>query len=813
MKTKGEHIAESWFASRGWKMAAFQSDMMVKYLEGYSGILNAPTGSGKTYAMFMPVLADHFNRTEKKRRKDTGLKILWITPLKALTTDIHRALQEACDETGVGWKVGSRTGDTSVRERKLQKKELPDVLLITPESLHVLFTQKDHHQLFKTLDVVVVDEWHELMGNKRGVQTELALSRLRSLRNDLRIWGISATIGNLNEALMVISGLPVTGRRMTIVRADDEKQIEVRSLMPGRLETLPWAGHIGVRLLSEVIPVIESSRSTLIFTNTRSQAEIWYRNIIEAYPELSGLIAMHHGSLDKKVRAWVEEALHQGTLKAVVCTSSLDLGVDFRPVETIIQVGSPKSIARFIQRAGRSGHRPGAVSRIYFLPTNSLELIEASALKSALAAGATEDRVPFVNSFDVLIQYLVTVAIGGGFMPSDLYKEVRSTYSYQQLTEAEWGWMIDFITTGGQTLHAYDEFRKAEFEDGRIVINERGIANRHKMNMGTIVSEAMVNVRMNNGKKLGSVEEYFISHLKPGDVFWFSGRNLELVSFRGMTATVQPSGRTDGVIPRWMGGRMSLSSNFSSFLRSELHKASGQIYDTPELKKLQPLLELQNERSSIPAKDQLLIEQIRSEEGTHILVYPFEGRQVHEGLSALLAWRISRYVPVTFSIAMNDHGFELLTDRELDISEILKREDLFTTQDLVEDIQRSLNATEMARRKFREIAAISGMIFKGYPGKAVTTRHLQMSSGLIFDVLREHEPDGLLIRQCYEEVFDQQLEEQRLRDALHRICSQEIVVTNPELPTPFAFPIMVDRLREQLSNESLTERINKMAEI
>jgi ATP-dependent Lhr-like helicase len=813
MCSQGEKIVSEWFASRGWQMASFQSEMMQRYLEGFSGILNAPTGSGKTYAMFMPMIADHFNKARAHDKKSRGLKILWITPLKALTADIHRALQEACDETGIGWRVGSRTGDTSVRERKLQKKEMPDVLLITPESLHLLFTQRDHHILFRDLDAVVVDEWHELMGNKRGVQAELALSGLRSFNRDLRIWGISATIGNLEEALMVVAGLPIEGRQLTIVKADDEKHIEIRSLMPERIETLPWAGHIGVRLLDEVIPVIDSSRSTLIFTNTRSQAEIWYRNIIEAYPHLSGLIAMHHGSLDKKVRTWVEEALHQGALKAVVCTSSLDLGVDFRPVETIIQVGSPKSIARFIQRAGRSGHNPGATSRIYFLPTNSLELIECSALRSALDDGATESRVPFVNSFDVLLQYMVTRAIGGGFRPEELYRELCSTYSYQELTYEEWGWLIDFITTGGQTLHAYDEFHKAVIEDHRVVVNDRGVTNRHKMNIGTIVSEAMVNVRMNNGRSLGSVEEYFISHLKPGDVFWFSGRSLELVHFRGMTATVQPSGRSIGVVPRWMGGRMSLSSNFSSYLRSELDKVSKDRYETPELERLRPLLKLQSERSAIPSEEQLLVEQIRTDEGTHILVYPFEGRQVHEGLSALLAWRISRFMPITFSIAMNDHGFELLTDRDIDISELLKKNDLFSPHNLVEDIQRSLNATEMARRKFREIGAISGMIFKGYPGKAVKTRHLQMSSGLIFDVLREHEPDGMLIRQCYEEVFDQQLEEHRLREALVRIRGQEIVVTNPRLPTPFAFPIMVDRLREQLTNESLTERIQKMAAI
>ena len=808
MRTQGENIVTEWAESQGWKLADFQQEMMNVYLKGKSGLLNAPTGSGKTYALFFPILADFINKTENYHTsRPPRLKILWITPLRALTRDIQRNLQTACSGIGVPWRIGIRTGDMSAKEKKEQLLEMPEVLLITPESLHLFFSQKNHEELFKYVEAIVVDEWHELLGSKRGTQTELALAHLRNLNPSLRVWGISATIGNLDQALQVLLG--VESKEAIIVKSSIIKKISVESILPDHIEKLPWAGYLGIHLLDKVMPIIMSSKTTLLFTNTRSQTEIWYRYVVENYPDLAGLVALHHGSLDRDIRNWVEENLHKGKLKLVICTSSLDLGVDFRPVETVIQVGSAKSISRFMQRAGRSGHHPGALSKIYFVPTHAIELIEGVCLRDGVRGNKIEERIPIMQAFDVLAQYMVTLAVGGGFDEKKLFEEVKSTYSYQHLKEDEWRALLGFITTGGPTLDAYDEFSKVEREDELFVIKNRRTAMRHRLSMGTIISDASLKVQYTSGKYLGTIEESFIARLNSGDVFSFAGMNLEFIRVREMTAYVRKAGSRKGIIPRWEGGRMALSSQLAEFIRERL-ATFDQSESEPELVKLQPLLGLQRERSAIPQTNQLLIEQCQTKEGHHIFIFPFEGRLVHEGMAALLAYRIGRIKPMTFSIAMNDYGFELLSDQEVLLEELLEEHALFTTEDLLMDIQRSVNSNEMAKRKFREIAAISGMVFQGYPGQGIKTRHLQASSSLLFDVITEHEPKNILIRQAYQEALDQQLEEKRLRMALERIRTQDVIICYPQTPSPLAFPIMVDRLREQVSSEKLEDRLTKL---
>ncbi|MEQ8926983.1 MAG: helicase-related protein, partial [Fulvivirga sp.] len=553
----------------------------------------------------------------------------------------------------------------------------------------------------------------------------------------------------------------------------------------------------------------ENSNSTLIFTNTRSFAEIWYQKLLERAPQLAGIMAMHHGSISRELRDWVEDQLYHGQLKAVVCTSSLDLGVDFRPVETIIQVGSPKGVARFMQRAGRSGHAPGELSKIYFVPTHSLELIEAAALRTAIKDGIVEDRIPYLRSFDVLIQYLITLAVSEGFRSKDIFKEVKSTFSYNSISEDEWHWLLNFITTGGASLSAYDEYRKVELEDGIYKVNDRRIAMRHRMSIGTIVSDVSLKVKYTSGKYIGTVEEYFISRLNPGDVFWFAGRNLELVRIKGMDVQVRNTNKKAKAVPSWQGGRMPLSSQLSVMLRKKLHELTKPDLMDPELQFIKPLMQLQQERSYLPTKDEFLIEYFKSDEGYHVLMYPFEGRFVHEGMAALIALRLSRITPITLSIAMNDYGFELLSDKEIPIYEAVET-DILTTDDLWKDIQAGINSVEMGRRRFRDIASISGLVFKGYPGNQIKDRHIQSSSQLFFDVFNDYESDNLLLLQAYEEVMDFQLEEARIRQALIRINNQKIVITEPQKPTPFAFPIMVDRLREKVTSEKLEDRVKKM---
>ncbi len=804
-------LGKEWFSSRGWTPFDFQLETWQAYLSGQHGLVNAPTGSGKTYSLIIPVLLEFIrNNPGFKNQKNNGLQVIWITPIRALSKEIELSARRAIEGLGVPWNIGVRSGDTSLKERAKQKEKPPELLITTPESLHLLLAQKNYTEFFKNLKAIVADEWHELMGSKRGVQVELALSRLKTVSPDLKIWGISATIGNMDEALEALLGNYYQKGNYKVIRSDIEKKTEVLSVLPDSLERMPWAGHLGIQLLEKVIAIVKSSSTTLIFTNTRSFAEIWYQRMLDKAPELSGLIAMHHGSISQELRSWVEDQLHEGKLKAVVCTSSLDLGVDFRPVETVIQVGSPKGVARFLQRAGRSGHQPGAISRIYFVPTHSLELMEAAAIREAIKRKVVEDRFPYIRSFDVLIQYLITLAVSDGFDQEQIFREIKTTFGYSSVSEDEWYWLLNFITTGGDSLQAYNEYRKVIIEDGIYKVDNRAIAMRHRLSVGTIVGDSTMFVKFISGKYLGTIEEYFISRLSPGDVFWFAGRNLELVRIKEMEAQVRKSNKKSGAVPSWQGGRMPLSSQMSEMIRVKLDEVVRGIETDEELVFLKPLFDLQRDRSLLPGKGEFLIEYFQSTEGYHVLMYPFEGRFVHEGIAALMAYRIAQIQPLTFSIAMNDYGFELLSDQPIPIEEAIET-NVLGVDNLFNDIQASINSTEMARRKFRDIAAISGLVFKGYPGKPVKDRHLQSSSQLFFNVFHDYEAHNLLLRQAYEEVMDFQLEEARLRRALERIATQKIIITSPDKPTPFAFPIMVDRLREKLTSEKLEDRIKRMA--
>ena len=843
---KGQQVIKEWFKYKKWKQFPFQLEMMDAYLSGYSGLLNAPTGSGKTFALFLPFLAGYINKYPDTYQKqiNNGLRMLWITPLRALTNDIRKAMQEVCDDLDIPWRIATRTGDTPAAEKQALKRKLPEVLLTTPESLHLMLAQKDYPNMFKNLEVVVIDEWHELLGTKRGVQVELGLSRLRELsvvgcqlsgnsapvqekqlrdssaigqdrqpttdNRQLKIWGISATIGNLEQAAEVLLGNNFPADRIKMVRANVDKKIVIKSVIPQSVENYSWTGHIGLALLPEVMKIVAKSNTTLIFTNTRAQSEIWYHAILDNYPEYAGIMAMHHGSLDNELRNWVEQALHNEALKLVVCTSSLDLGVDFRPVDTVIQVGSPKGVARFMQRAGRSGHHPGATSKIWFIPTHSMELLEGAALKQAMINGNYESRDPVLLAMDVLIQYMVTLAVSEGFRAEELFNEVKSTYAFADIRRTEFNQLLDFITTGGATLSQYDEFLKVELENGLYKVNNRRVAMRHRLSIGTITSEVSLRVKLLHGGGLGSIEEYFISRLKPGDTFWFAGRSLEFIRVKEMTAFVKKSNAKKGLIPSWLGGRMPLSSQLAAVFRDKLDEVARGIEKDEEVIALKPLFNLQSSLSHLPQSHEFLIESFRSRDGHHLLFYPFEGRLVHEGMASLIAFRLSKLKNATFSIAMNDYGFELLTDDDVLLKEALEQ-DLFSIHNLLDDIQHSLNANEMARRRFRDIAHIGGLVFTGYPGQPVKNRHLQASTSLLFEVFSEYEPDNLLVRQAYNEALAFQLEEFRLREALQRISKQQVIIKEIDRPTPFAFPIMVDSLREKLTTESLEERVSKMA--
>jgi ATP-dependent helicase Lhr and Lhr-like helicase len=899
--TKGYRVIEQWLQQNHRRPFLFQQQTWQAIQQGKSGLVNAPTGSGKTFSVFIGALIQFINEhpNNYRSKKKSGLQLMWITPLRALAKDIGRAMEEVITELGMSWKVGIRNGDTDMAERQRQKRQMPEVLIITPESLHLLLGQKGYPDVFKTLRIIAVDEWHELIGSKRGVQVELAISRLVGLsklyamvpfmetsgiepvqdeaddpytvqpvlnetdgpqnikpvldenekpqnikpdpgeaakphshepvlsgvegrppnpapqeqpgpersRRPLQLWGISATIGNLDQAREVLlSPIDAPGE---IIKAEIKKNVSIESVIPDEIEKYPWAGHLGIKLADKVLPILEQSQTTLIFINTRGMSELWYQKLLTLAPDLAGALALHHGSIEQELRIWVEEALHTGKLKAVVCTASLDLGVDFRPVETVVQVGSPKGVARFLQRAGRSGHQPDAVSKIYFLPTHSLELIEAAALKDAIAETYIESREPMLLCYDVLIQYLSTLAISDGFRPNDIYKEVISTYCFRELTMEEWQDILQFITVGGTALQQYDEYRKVEIIDGIYKITSRRTAMRHRLHIGTIVSDPMLKVKFLSGGYIGIIEEWFISRLQPGDTFTLAGRNLELVMIKDMTVLVKKSSVKKTIVPSWQGGRMPLSATLGKKLREKLDEALSRTAADEEVKALEPLFVLQEELSHVPKANELLVEHIETRDGYHLFVYPFEGRLVHEAMAAILAYRISRITPITFSFAMNDYGFELLSDQPIPVDDSNVYE-LFSPQNLFADIQRSVNSTEMARRKFRDIAVIGGLIFQGYPGEHKKARHLQSSAGLLFNVFAEYEPNNLLLRQAYNEVMAQQMEEARLRNMLERIQKSKIIITFPQRLTPFCFPIKVDSMRENLTSEKLEDRVKRM---
>ena len=809
-RSGGWQVINKWLGDKELKPFKFQEDAWKAYLQGKSGIVNAPTGFGKTFSLFLAAVIAWIDAHPKDYTSKTknGLQLLWITPLRALAKDLGRAMESALQELNIPWQVGIRSGDTSVSARAAQKKQMPEVLIITPESLHLLLAQKEYPKVFTHLHTVVVDEWHELIGSKRGVQVELGLSRLKGLRRgQLKVWGISATIGNLDEALEVLLG--PYHQNGIIIRAKLKKNIALKSVIPHEIEHYPWAGHLGIKMLPQALPIINDSQTTLIFTNTRSQSELWYQALLREDPMLAGALALHHGSIDMELRIWVEEALHNGILKAVVCTASLDLGVDFRPVDSVIQVGSPKGVARFLQRAGRSGHQPGAVSKIFFLPTHALELVEAAALKAAMEEDLIESRMPVILAYDVLLQYLMTLAVSDGFYATEIWEEVKQTFCYQDITEEDWQWLLSFITTGGDALASYDEFKKVERDGDFYICRSRMMAMRHRLHIGTIVSDAMLKVKFMSGGYIGVIEEGFISRLQAGDAFTLAGRNLEYVLIKDMTVLVRRSNSKRSIVPSYQGGRIPLSSNLGRMLRRKFNEALSRRTKDPELIALQPLFNLQEELSHIPKDNELLIEQIQTKDGYHLFVYPFEGRLVHEVMAALLAYRISRIQPITFSIAMNDYGFELLSDQPIPVTAGNAKQ-LFTTENLLVELQTSVNATEMARRKFRDIAVIAGLIFQGYPGKHKANRHLQSSASLLFNVFGDYDPSNLLLKQAFNEAFFYQMEEARLRETLDRIAVSRIVITSPQKLTPFCFPIKVDSLRDTMTSEKLEDRIKKL---
>ncbi len=792
---RAEARLTAWLATQGRRPAPFQRAAWKAWAEGRNGLIHAPTGTGKTLAAVGGPLIDAVRAPER------GLQLLWITPLRSLATDTAQHLSTAVEAMDLPWRVLRRTGDSSSAERARLRKGECELLVTTPESLALLLSYPDAADRFRHLRGVVVDEWHELIGNKRGTLLQLGLVRLRTLKPSMRVWGLSATLGNLDEALATLAGDGV------LIGARAVKKIRIESALPEADERFPWAGHLGLSQLARVLTAALEVRSALVFTNTRSQAELWHEALASVWPESPDALAIHHGSIDPKLRLATEERLREGSLRCVVATSSLDLGVDFSSVDRVIQIGSTKSVARLVQRAGRSGHQPGVPSSILCVPTHLLELAEIAAARRALAANCLEPRHPLRGGLDVLAQHLMTRALGGGFHADEALEEVRRTRAYASLTNAQFDAVLAYLENGGTALVGYPEYQKLHCDSaGRYHVESGRIARLHRMSIGTISADGSLQVRYMKGARLGSVEESFISRLRPGDKFLFAGRHLELVRVRDMTAYVRQASSRRGGVPRWLGGRLPLSGELSLELRRVLADEGA---PEPEMRALQPLLAIQRRQSRVPRESQLLIERTQTREGEYLFVYPFAGRLVHEGLAAVLAWRLSQLSKGDYGYAVNDYGLAI-TARKLPTLDAESMRRHLHPWGLRRDIRASVNLTELARRQFRDVARIAGLIFTGYPGAGKTTRQLQVSSGLLFDVLRQHDPHHPLLWQAEREVLDQQLDYARLRSCLVRCARSEILLTEPRRLSPFAFPLWVERLRGGVHADDWKSRVERM---
>jgi ATP-dependent helicase Lhr and Lhr-like helicase len=789
-----------WFLSKGWAPFAFQEETWAAYAAGQSGLVHVPTGAGKTYAAYLGPLAETLEGGQ------TGLQIVYITPLRAVSRDVELALKAPIEALGLHVEVESRTGDTSSSARQRQRKRPPEVLITTPESLSLLLCQADAAAFFGGLRAVLVDEWHELLSTKRGTQVELALARLRRFAPGLRTWAMSATLANLGEAARAACG---AGAEPVVVSAQLARPVHIKTLLPPEVDAFPWAGHLGLTMLGPVLEVLRGKGTTLLFTNTRAQAERWCQAIAEARPDWREQIALHHGSLDRAERERVEAGLKSGALRAVVATSSLDLGVDFAPVERVVQIGSPKGVGRLMQRAGRAAHRPGAPSELWLVPTHALELAEIAAVREALGRGAVEGKPPLDRPLDVLTQHLVTCALGGGFEPGALYDEVRSTSAYAALTPAEFEWALSLVRDGGKALYAYADYRKIVEVDGSYVMPDGRLARLHRANVGTIVAEGVVHVRLQGGPTLGTVEEGFVSRLRPGDTFLFAGRPLAFVRLRDTVAEVRPARGQSGQTPQWHGGRHPLSPSLAAALRSEIALAAAGREGGPEMRAAAPIFEAQAALSALPGEGQVLAETCETREGYHLFVYPFEGRLVHEGLAALFALRLARTRPATFSLSVNDYGLELLCPEPFPYAKALSPR-LLDDRALDDDIAESVNVTELAKRQFREVARVAGLVHQGFADAQKSARQIQASAGLLYEVFRRHDPDNLLLAQARREIIERQFEQKRLQTALARLRSSEWLWRKIAHPTPLGFPLLVERMAATVSSETLLARVERM---
>ncbi|MGB8018029.1 MAG: ligase-associated DNA damage response DEXH box helicase [Pseudolabrys sp.] len=809
-----------WFAGRGWQVHAHQLALLARANAGRSALLIAPTGGGKTLAGFLPTLVELSERGVRSRNlkstgralvRSQGLHTLYISPLKALAVDIARNLEIPVQEMGLPVRLETRTGDTPTSKRQRQRRDPPDILLSTPEQLALLLASADAPYMFGTLKRVILDELHSLVTSKRGDLLSLGLARLFKLAPELITIGLSATVAEPDELRRFLVAQPPDGRaHADLVTAQAGAQPIITML--DTEEHLPWAGHSARHALGEIYAHIKTHKTTLVFVNTRSQAEFLFQELWRNNDD-NLAIALHHGSLDVAQRRRVEDAMATGKLRAVVCTSSLDLGVDWGDVDLVINVGAPKGCSRILQRIGRSNHRLDEPSEAVLVPANRFEVLECRAAIEAVAENAQDTPPLRTGALDVLAQHILGRACGEPFIAEELYAEICAAAPYAALSRADFDAAVDFVATGGYALKAYERFAKIrQDKDGRWRITHPRVAQRYRMNVGTIVEADMIKVRLvrsrrsgavvpRGGRLLGEVEEYFIETLRPGDTFVFAGEILKYEALVEDEVYVSRSDATDPKVPAYEGGKFPLSTYLAARVRAILAKPE-EWRALPE--QVREWLEIQQWRSILPKAGDLLVETFPRAANHYLVCYPFEGRLAHQTLGMLLTRRLERARLRPLGFVANEYALAIwgLGDIALHI----KRGDfslaqLFDEDMLGDDLEAWLAESALMKRTFRSCAIIAGLIEKRFPGEEKSRRQLTISTDLVYDVLRKHQPDHILLRAAHSDAATGLLDIKRLAEMLSRIRGR-IVHKALHHVSPLSVPVLLEIGRESVYGEA-----------
>ena len=798
-----------WFASRGWAARAHQLEMIAAAQAGEDALLIAPTGGGKTLGGFLPSLIELAETVSQRpgKQRPHRLHTLYISPLKALSVDVARNLMTPVSEMGLDIRIETRTGDTSPSKRQRQRAHPPDILLTTPEQLALFCATANAEAFFRDLRRIVIDEIHAIAPQKRGDLLSLGLAAIAQWAPDVRRAGLSATVadeGGLARWLTPQAG--EAPRFARIVRGQAGARPEVEILDPG--ERIPWAGHSGRHAMADVYQRIKAAKMALVFVNTRSQAEMTFQELWNINAD-NLPIALHHGSLSPEQRRKVEAAMSAGRLKAVVCTSTLDLGIDWGDVDLVVQMGAPKGSSRLIQRLGRSNHRLDAPSKALLAPANRFEHLECQAAREAVAANALDGEPLKAGALDVLAQHIMGRGCGEPFDEDELYDEIRSAAPYAELDRETFDKLLDFTATGGYALKTYERFRRlVRRRDGRWTVRTPQIAQRHRLNVGTIVEAPMLDVVVSSkgrgGFKLGQIEEWFMEQLVPGDTFLFAGQVLRFEGIEEMTARVTRSSDTDPRIPSYQGGKFPLSTYLAARVR-DMVQDPGKWHALPD--QVRDWLELQKRRSRLPRADGLLVETFPRSARFYLVCYPFEGRLAHQTLGMLLTRRLERMRLRPMGFVANEYALSVWGLRDLSGVDL---DALFAEDMMGDDLDAWLAESQLMMRTFRNCAVIAGLIERRFPGQEKTGRQVTISTDLIYNVLREHEPDHILLKAAWADAGTGLLDIHRLGTALARVQGH-IEHVDLDRISPLAVPVMLEIGKEPVygeGHESILEDVS-----